>query len=278
MSTAPTPAAPVKQEPKEIRIISHSSLFYWWPVWAIGFIYGLIVTPLSGQRLAIVPDKTELHKPVKTTVIIQKEKEKTETIDYKDQQILVAPPGKEIAEPKLHISGSKNIGILFLTILLLVIIITNVPLRGLWSVMIIGTIVFLSIIFAYMGVWEYILAGLGFLDVRINQGGYLFFSTILFIIWLVVFLFFDKQIYIIFTPGLMRVRLEIGEGETAYPTIGMTTQKQRSDLFRHWILGLGSGDLIVKTFGAQAHQFDLPNVLFLGRRVREIEKMIQPGS
>ena len=57
--------------------------------------------------------------------------------------------------------------------------------------------------------------------------------------------------------------------------MGMTIQKQRSDLFRHWILGLGSGDLIVRTSGAQAHQFDLPNVLSLGRRVREIEELLR---
>ncbi|MCI0741300.1 MAG: hypothetical protein L0Y72_19900, partial [Gemmataceae bacterium] len=91
----------------------------------------------------------------------------------------------------------------------------------------------------------------------------------------VVFLLFDKQIYIVFTPGQFRVRLEIGDAETAYDTTGMTIQKQRSDLFRHWILGLGSGDLIVKTAGAQAHHFDLPNVLFLGRKVKEIEEMLR---
>src|SRR5262249_29329722 len=126
-----------------------------------------------------------------------------------------------------------------------------------------------------MGWWEDILAHLSFLDIRINLGGYVFIASILFVLWLIVFLFFDQQLYMIFTPGQLRVRLEIGEGETAYDTTGMTVQKQRSDLFRHWILGLGSGDLIIRTAGAQAHQFDLPNVLFLGRRVKEIEEMLR---
>jgi hypothetical protein len=79
----------------------------------------------------------------------------------------------------------------------------------------------------------------------------------------------------IFTPGQLRVRLAIGDAESAYDATGMTIQKQRSDLFRHWILGLGSGDLIVNTAGAQAHHFDMPNVLFLGRKVREIEEMLR---
>jgi hypothetical protein len=55
----------------------------------------------------------------------------------------------------------------------------------------------------------------------------------------------------------------------------MTVQKQRSDLFRHWILGLGSGDLIVRTSGANAHEFHLPNVLFIGRKVKEIEDLLR---
>jgi hypothetical protein len=60
-----------------------------------------------------------------------------------------------------------------------------------------------------------------------------------------------------------------------YDTVGMTVQKQRSDLFRHWILGLGSGDLLVTTTGAAAHHFDLPNVLFIGKKVQMIEDMLR---
>ena len=140
---------------------------------------------------------------------------------------------------------------------------------------VIGVIVFLSIIFAFAGWWNFIFHQLSFLDIRINLGGYVFISTVLLIIWLVVYFFFDKQTYMVFTPGQLRVRLEIGEGETAYDTMGMTVQKQRSDLFRHWILGLGSGDMIVKTHGAQVHEFNLPNVLFLGRKLKQVEDMLR---
>ena len=77
----------------------------------------------------------------------------------------------------------------------------------------------------------------------------------------------------IFTPGQVRVHLEIGGGETAYDTMGMTIQKQRDDLFRHWILGLGSGDLIVRTSGANSHEFHMPNVLSVSYKLRQIEEM-----
>src|SRR5262249_32270940 len=140
---------------------------------------------------------------------------------------------------------------------------------------VITLIISVSIILALLDKWDPILENFGRLDIRINMAGYFVISAVLFAIWLIVVLLFDKQIYMVFTPGQLRVRLEIGEAETAYATTGMTIQKQRSDLFRHWILGLGSGDLIVNTAGAQAHHFDMPNVLFLGRKVREIEEMLR---
>lgn len=255
---------------KEIRIVRHTTLFYWWPVWAVGFLMSLI-TLLSGQRLAVVPAETQAMA-------------NQEIPGYqKPRDILIAPEGAhllktsagQLAQPTLHISRSKNLGVLYCTILLLVIFITNVPLRGLWSVIVIGMIIAISIIFALLDWWEPIMNSLSVLDIRINLGGYFFISAILFVLWLIVFVFFDKQIYMVFSPGQLRVKLEIGDAETAYDTTGMTIQKERSDLFRHWILGLGSGDLVVKTSGAQAHHFEMSNVLFLGRKVKEIEEMLR---
>ena len=122
---------------------------------------------------------------------------------------------------------------------------------------------------------ESILTALDRLHVYINAAGYLVFSSILLVAWLLVFLVFDSQIYMVFTPGQLRVHEEIGGGESAYDTAGMIIQKQRNDLFRHWILGLGSGDLLVTTSGATAHHFNLPNVLFVGHKVKLIEDMLR---
>jgi hypothetical protein len=197
----------------------------------------------------------------------------------------VLPSGKKLLQRKrpdgtledlpadTSMAISKNYAVLYVVVLLLVIFITNVPLRGLWSVFIIIVIVLLAIIFAQSGIWEAILSRFHLLAIHINLGGYLFISTAVLILWLVNFFFFDHQFYMIFTPGQVRVHLEIGAGETVYDTGGMVFQKQRSDLFRHWILGFGSGDLIVRPAGGTQH-IDLPNVLSVGRRVREIEKKL----
>ena len=53
----------------------------------------------------------------------------------------------------------------------------------------------------------------------------------------------------------------------------MPIEKHRDDLFRHWVLGLGSGDLTVRTAGATPHQFTLSNVLFIGSKRLQVEEM-----
>jgi hypothetical protein len=281
MSTVPAP--PHQQRPgetlsgqNEIRIVSHSTLFYWWPVWAIGFLMALI-TMIDGHRLAVVPPETEVAH-IEEDVKAKIKGSENKSVDLKDRDVVVpkfTANKAPLEKPHLQLAQNKNLGVIFCTILLLVIAITNIPLRGLWSVIVIVVIVFTTIIFGLMGWWQYIVDAIDLLDVRINLAGYLVIATVLFALWLIVLFLFDQQIYMVFTPGQLRVRLEIGEGETAYDTRGMTIQKQRSDLFRHWILGLGSGDLIVNTSGAQVHHFDLPNVLFVGRKVKQIEEMLR---
>jgi hypothetical protein len=260
---------PPLEHKREIVVVSHSFLFYWWPVWAFGFIMAAI-TWLGGDRMITVPAGTE---PA-TGQIIEGYEGKRDTLVLPKDKHLALEKGNP-ARPHLRMSANKNLGVLFCIIILLVIAITNIPLRGLWSVIVIVILLSIAIILAILDKWETIIEYLGFLDIRINLAGYLVISSVLFVLWFLIFVFFDKQIYMVFSPGQFRVRLEIGDAETAYDTAGMTIQKQRSDLFRHWILGLGSGDLIVRTAGAQTHQFDMPNVLFLGRKVREIEDLLR---
>jgi hypothetical protein len=286
MST-PTPGAPPVHKPAEdeaeIRIVSHSNLFYWWPVWAVGFLMA-VLTMIDGHRMAVVPEGTTAHRALDVQTTAEGKPEKHEVLvvprDDKNPKHLPAkdPTAKdtgEPAQPELHMAHTGTYGVIFLITLLLVIVITNVPLRGMWSVVVIITIILLSIIFGLAGWWDRIIHTLELLDIRINMAGYLFVSGVLFVVWLVTFVFFDQQMYIVFTPGQLKVRTEIGGGEKAYDTTGMTVEKQRSDLFRHWILGLGSGDLVVNTVGAHVQHIDMPNVLFIGKKVQAIEDMLR---
>jgi hypothetical protein len=259
-------------EYQEIKIVSHSNLFYWWPVWAVGFVMALL-TWFDGHLMATVPKGTIARRNATITA--------DKTYDHRD--VLIVPEGEKLpprraddpTAPHLHMAQNTSYGVIYAVVLILLIVITNVPLRGMWSVMVIVTVIFLTIIFALAHWWGPILDALGKLHIHINAAGYLLISSALFVIWLITLLLFDPQIYMVFTPGQLRVRQEIGGGEAAYDTAGMVIQKQRNDLFRHWILGLGSGDLIVNTSGATAHHFDLPNVLFVGYKVHQIEDMLR---
>jgi hypothetical protein len=278
MSVAPPP---VTRSQDQITIVSHSNLFYWWPVWAVGFLLG-VLTLLDGHYMATVPSGTRAARGVEVPIVQKDGSTKTEK-----REVLILPaggrlstvdlrdPGSAPADPRLHIARGKNYGVLFATVLILVILITNVPLRGMWSVVIIILAIMLTVIFALAGWWEYIFQHLALLDIHINAGGYFFISGVLFLVWLLTLVFFDRQVYMVFTPGQLKVCTEIGGGEKVYDAVGMTLEKHRSDLFRHWILGLGSGDLTVKTSGAQAHQFEMLNVLFIGKKVQQIEDMLK---
>ena len=270
----PTILARSATDLQEIKIVSHSNLFYWWPLWAVGFIMALL-TWFDGRMMAIVP---------KDTIALRHATVRSVEQTYDDRDVLVAPQGLRLpprgadvppTTPHLRMASNTSYGVIYSFVLILLIVITNVPLRGMWSVAVIMVIIFMTIIFALADWWTPILDALGRLHIHINAAGYLLISLSLFVIWLLTLLLFDPQLYMVFTPGQLRVHQEIGGGETAYDTAGMMVMKQRNDLFRHWILGLGSGDLIVNTSGATAHHFDLPNVLFVGYKVRQIENMLR---
>jgi hypothetical protein len=277
MATVP-PARPVQplaepREKREIRIVSHSNLFYWWPLWLVGFILGLL-TLSDGTYLAVVPTGTRAVR--NATVKGEQEYQNVDVLVLPEKQRLL-PKGPDLQPeiPHMYMSANKSYGVMFTIVLLLLIVVTNVPLRGLWSFIAIGAVLFFSLLFAYLNMWESILETFMRLHIHINAAGYLLIAGSLLVVWLLIFFLFDTQIYMLFTPGQLRVRQSIGGGEVVYDTAGMSIQKQRNDLFRHGILGLGSGDLIVNTSGAASHHLELPNVLFVGHKVRQIEDMLR---
>jgi len=269
MPTTPESPAPVRITPpaqEEVRIYSHSSLFYWWPVWAVGFLMA-ILTLADGHVMAVVPDKTKAEAD-------------RDVPGSGTRDVLIAPTNKKIPLDKdgnlitRHMANSPKLGVIYATVLLVIIVVSNVPLRGLWSIIIILGIVLLVLICSLWGIWDDIVNIIVFLDIRINLGGYLFISSVLFIIWAVTVFIFDHRTYVTVSSGQVRVCLAIGAGETVYDTTGMTFTKRQDDLFRHWIIGLGSGDLIIHRSNT-TQEIDMPNVLFVGSKIKEIERLIK---
>lgn len=266
-STA-TGGPPVPDE--EIRIYGHNNLFYWWPVWVVGFLMAAL-TILDGHVMAIVPPGTKVEESVPAE-------------NGKTKDVLTTPPGQALPPataksadptPVLKVATNNNLGVIFAGTLILVVMITNFTLRGLASVIAIAGIVIVALFLAYMGWWDDLLRWLGGVDVRMNAGGYIAIALPLFVIWLFSTFVYDHYRYLIITRGQVRIRKEIGDGEIAVDTAGLMLEKKRDDLFRHWLIGLGSGDLHVKTGGPSNLNFDLHNVLFIGWKLARIQELIR---
>jgi hypothetical protein len=216
--------------PPELRIYSHSSFFYWWPVWLTGFVLALI-TRIGGEQVTIGGTEVWMHP-------------------------------------------SKNLGVFFGVVLFLVIVSTNVTVRGMASVIVILTVLFLTVLFAYLGWWETILSWMPHLAAYINLGFYLFFSTLLFLVWASAVFIYDHLTYWSLRPGQLIHIQVIGNQEKSYDTRGMVFEKISNDLFRHMILGLGSGDIHITTTGARKEEIQIPNVLFVGRQIKEMQELV----
>jgi hypothetical protein len=263
-------------QPGELVIISHSNLFYWWPVWLAGFILA-VVTYVQEGRMTIVPAGTVGARDRQVEVDPGEMAARDVLILPQDRRLPAprdAEDPREVKQPTVRMAEGRLPGVLFAFVLVLVIAVTNIPLRGLWSLLTVLVLVLWAVILAQLHLWEIIFAGTRLLSIHINLAGYLFISLTLFVIWLVSLFFFDRQVYVTVSPGQVRVHLEIGGGEKVYDTTGMVFQKRRSDLFRHWVLGFGSGDLIIRPAGGQ-EQINLPNVTMVARRVRDIERRLQ---
>ena len=125
-------------------VYSHSNFFYWWPVWAVGFVMTLL-TWIDGSLMVIVPKGTEALRHARVEAEVRPGERRT--LDSVD--VLVAPKGKHlhpddpalaVDQPYLHVATNKSYGVLYAIILLVCIVITNVPLRGLWSVVVLVTL------------------------------------------------------------------------------------------------------------------------------------------
>jgi hypothetical protein len=215
----------------ELRIISRSTIFYWWPVWVAGYFMALI-TAIGGERLTLA----------------------------NGTQILIHP--------------NTGLGLAFVVILTLIMVFTNVKLRGIYSVVFLLSIAFMTVLFGWMGWWDRIFSLIPQLTVFMNIGFYLTFSSILFVIWLLRFFIFDRLVYWKLRPGQLTTEHVVGGGQQSYDTRGMLFEQRSDDFFRHKVLGLGSGDIRLITTGAKKEEIEIPNVLFAGRKVRIMQRLI----
>jgi hypothetical protein len=173
------------------------------------------------------------------------------------------------------VSNTNVPGAVFVLTLLAVAISSTVIFRGMVSVVAIVLILSGIVLFAWFGWWGAILGFLGGLEIRINAAGYLCFAIPLFLAWLAVVCLYDRQTYVIFGRGQIRYVLEVGDSEVVMPAEGSVVEKKRSDAFRHWVLGLGAGDLVIQSGARTSPTIGLKNVLHIGRKLVVIDKLMR---
>lgn len=213
----------------ELKLISHSNVFYWWPAWVAG--YGMAV------------------------------------VSY-----MQGAPVLSGAESISYVHPSNNPGLIFIGMMTLLIIFTNAKLRGIYSVLTLVATAFVVVLFAWLDWWDDIFEFIPNLSARANMGFYFVFATAVLIIWLMGFFIFDRISYWRVRPGqLMESRL-IGSGAHTHDTNGLLFEKREQDWFRHLLLGLGAGDL--RLTAPNKDVIDIPNVLFVDRKVKAIERLI----
>ncbi len=231
----PPPASPPQAKDRrhnELIIYSHSTLFYWWPVWLVGYVLALIT--------------------------------------YLDGQSHVIEPGG--AAELFH--RSSSLGVIYFLTIFRAVLITNSPVRGLAAGMVITTLIALTVLFAYLGWWDDVLGFFGSLRIHLNLGAYFWFSTLMLILWVLTVFVLDRMSYWRVRPGQVTRVAVVGGGSRSYDTDNMVLEKYRDDLFRHWILGFGSGDLRIQPYGAGREEMVLHNVLFIDWKVPAFQRMM----
>jgi len=136
-----------------------------------------------------------------------------------------------------------------IAVLVMLVVFTTTKLRGIYSVVTVVTVAFFVVLFAWFGWWDNILRFIPHLSARANMGFYLLFSTTLLTVWLLAFVVFDRLTIWRVRPGQMIEERLVGGQARGYDTNGLVFEKRGQDLFHDIILGMGAGDLTIRTGG-----------------------------
>jgi hypothetical protein len=184
------------------------------------------------------------------------------------------PVRVQIGNTVVEFSSRAGLGVIYALVVVLTLLITNTYLRGLVSLVAVLVVGFLALLFAYLDWWQDILRWFGGQPLYMDLGFYVFFSSAVLVIWLVTVFGFDHLSFWRVRPGQITREYVLGAVENSYDTDNMVFTKHQDDVFLHWILGLGSGDLQIQTMGGRGVVATVSNVLFLNDKVARIQRLI----
>jgi hypothetical protein len=228
-----------------LRVYGHSNFFYWWVVWAYGFVCAAFTVVL-----------TKLD------------------VTYPGNQVI--PAGKGIV-----ITSHPWIGVSFTGLLLAVAFLTNFRLKGTRSVIAILSIVVLTLAIHELGWWDAILAYFPHLLIFMNLAFYITVSTVLLALWLLATFVLDRLTIYEFTPGQVTRRSLVGDGTESFDATGLHVDRVADDYFINRVLGLGfipgwgTADMRITTGTTGVRdKFVIENVLGPGVTDERIRKLM----
>jgi hypothetical protein len=163
------------------------------------------------------------------------------------------------------------IGLSFVILFCFVFWATHVKARGVWSLVAVLVTILVAIGIQWSFGWAALFAQLAFLLVYMNLAFYLFLSTFFLIIWVISFFVMSRFTYWRFTHGQVTAH-RFGGLDHSLDTLGIGVKKLPDDLFLHWLLGLGAGDLEL-TMGGE--KFLIENVLNVRGRAQQAQNIIR---
>ena len=170
---------------------------------------------------------------------------------------------------------SRNLGVIYTLLILLLIVVTSIKIKGMRAALLITVLAFVALLFVHLNWWETVLGWIFHQSIYLSLGFYLYSSSLLFGVWLISVFVVDRLSYWKFRPGQVSHVYFGGVVNSSNETENMSISLNRQDdFFRHWIIGLGSGDLHMKTMGGKGVEINVPNVLFVGAKMPEIQRLI----
>ncbi len=294
-----------------LLVYSHSPVFYWWPVWLVGFVMAGL-SYLDGGRMVWVPPHAQASR--QWQVGVGDAASQREGVLLEEGRHLLPARGETAdaplpppQQPHVRMSRHKFLGFCFAVVLFFVYLHSNVLWRGFRAyfflalgVSLLLAMMALHLAFPDWGVWhwtKYVIYQLP--DIYISMDGYLYIASIVLFVWLLVTLVYDHLTYMRFESGQVHVVEEVGEGEIVYDTTNMTFEKEKMDFFRHHILGLrflrplrhllprsvarclglsaltGTGDLTIRFGGDSGRVIFWPNVTNVDAKLEAITTFIK---
>jgi len=171
-------------------------------------------------------------------------------------------------------------GFAYLMLVALTAFVSTVKMKGAKSAALIAFIVLVIVIIGLLGHLDALLAAIPEASTWLSAGAYLLLSTVLFILWLSQVLISDRMTYWRVSPGQITEVKVLGGAERTFDARGIAIDHQADDFLRHLLFGFGSGDIVLKTSGADAKTIEIENVLFVRTKIEHLQALasIEPSS